>query len=242
MILVGRKPVLEALRSPALEVTRITVATTARGEFLDELVNEAEAVGVPIDRAGERRIDSLAGDDRQHQGVVAQVLPPPPLPLGEFLVSREGRQWVTQLLLLDHVHNPANVGMILRSAAAAGVDGVILPQQGTASIGPLTVKAGAGVIFSVPIIDVVSVDEAITELHEAGFALVGLDAGGDDLWSAELPDRAVFVLGNETVGLSAEARAAIDQMISLPLANGVESLNVAATAAIVAYEVVRRRL
>lgn len=241
MILVGRKPALEALRSPALTVEKISVATTARGEFLDELIEAAGAANIVVDRVAERRVDSLAGDDRQHQGVVTKVIPPEPIPLAEFLAGRDGREWVTQLLLLDHVHNPANVGMILRSAAGAGLDGVIIPQQGTASIGPLTVKAGAGVIFSVPLIDVVSVEDAITLLHETGFALVGLDAAGDDLWAADLPDRAAFVLGNETVGLSAAARQALDHMVSLPLANGVESLNVAATAAIVSYELVRRR-
>jgi len=105
----------------------------------------------------------------------------------------------------------------------------------------LTVKAGAGVIWSVPIIDVESVEDAVNLLQEANFSLVGLDSGGEDLWESTLPDRAVFVLGNETVGLSVATTCALDMTVALPLANGVESLNVAATASILSYEIVRRR-
>jgi len=242
VILVGRKPVLEALRSPALDVDRVTIASSILGDFSAEIEALAQELGVPLERAGDRRLDALAGDDRQHQGVVAQVTTPEPIELGHFLSGRDGRNWVTNVLLLDHVHNPANVGMILRTAAGAGIDGVIVPRQGTATIGPLTVKAGAGVIWSVPILDVESVEDAVELLQESNFSLVGLDATGEDLWDSTLPDRAVFVLGNETVGLSATTTRALDMTVSLPLANGVESLNVAATASIVSYEIVRRRL
>jgi len=241
VILVGRKPVLEALRSPVLDVERVTVASSILGDFGAEIEALAQEFGIPLERAGDRRLDALAGDDRQHQGVVAQVTTPEPVELGHFISGRNGRNWVTNLLLLDHVHNPANVGMILRTAAGAGLDGVIVPRQGTATIGRLTVKAGAGVIWSVPIIDVESVEDAVNLLQEANFSLVGLDSGGEDLWESTLPDRAVFVLGNETVGLSVATTCALDMTVALPLANGVESLNVAATASILSYEIVRRR-
>lgn len=241
MHLVGRKAVREALRSDALSVTRISIASSARGADIDDLVAAATGAQVPVDRVNEKKVDRLAGDNRQHQGVVAAVDVPPAPSLSGFLDSRAGRDWATNLLLLDHVHNPANVGMILRTAAAAGIDGVILPRQGTAGLGPLVIKAGSGMVFAVPHLDVASVDEALIELADAHFSIVGLDADGENLFSADLSERSVFVLGNESVGLSATAAAAVDRRVAMPLFNGVESLNVAAAAAVVSYELVRRR-
>lgn len=232
---------LEALRNPRLQVDRLLVDQSSRGDGLDELVAVADRLGVPVERSSSRRLDSLAGDDRQHQGVVAHFEPPVPISLGDFLATRTGRQWDTQLLLLDHIHNPANVGMILRTAGGAGLDGVILPRQGTASIGPVTVKAGAGMVWSAPLVDIATVEDALEELRDASFELLGLDAGGDDLFGLAPGTRTAWILGNETVGLCAASRAAVDRTVSLPLANGVESLNVAAAGAIVSYEIVRRR-
>jgi len=241
MHLVGRKAVREALHSDALIVTRISIASTARGIDIDDLAAAAEVAQVPVDRVNEKKADRLAGDNRQHQGVVAAVEVPDAPALSGFLDSRTGRDWATNLLVFDHVHNPANVGMILRTAAAAGIDGVVLPRQGTAGLGPLVIKAGSGMVFAVPHLDVASIDDALTELADAHFSIVGLDAGGEDLFNAELNERCAFVLGNESVGLSAASTAALDQRIAMPLFNGVESLNVAAAAAVLSYELVRRR-
>lgn len=203
--------------------------------------SEATSRGVAVDTVGERRIDALAGDDRQHQGVVAAATAPTPWSLDAFMAQRTGREWNTQLLVLDHVHNPANVGMILRTAAGAGLHGVVLPEQGTASIGPLTVKAGSGLIFAVPIIVAETTGDALHALLEGGFAIYGLDSSGESMFTADLSERAAYVMGNETVGLSADVRDIVTDVLSLPLANGVESLNVAAAAAVVSYELVRRR-
>jgi len=104
MQLVGRKAVREALRSESLTVSRISVATSARGDDIDDLVTAAELAQVPVDRVNEKKVDRLAGDNRQHQGVVAAVDVPAAPPLASFLDSRAGRDWATNLLVLDHVH------------------------------------------------------------------------------------------------------------------------------------------
>lgn len=241
MLLIGRKAVLEALHQPALVVKRVTMATSARGVEVDAIAEVAERTGVLLERVNARKVDRLAGDDRQHQGVAAQVETPAPIALDSFLADRTGRRWATNLLVLDHVHNPANVGMILRTAAAAGIDGVVLPRQGTAPVGPLAVKAGSGMVYAVPHLDTATMDDAILALQTAQVALVGLDAHGTNLFEADCGDRVAWILGNESAGLSATTIAALDQKVSLPLDNGVESLNVAAAAAVLSYELVRRR-
>lgn len=236
----GRQSTLEVLRHQKLEVQRVTIATSARGADLDEVRRLAADRGVPVDMVAERRLDDLA-DARWHQGVIAHIEPPAPLALDSWVGERKGRQWSTNALLLDGVHNPSNVGLILRTAAAAEIDGVILPRFGTAEIGPLTVKAGSGMIFAVDLIAAETTRDAIDALRVENFSLVGLEAEGTNLFDAELPDRAVFVLGNETLGLSQDARERIDCSLAIPLGNGVESLNVAAAAAVVSYELLRRK-
>lgn len=239
--LIGRKAVLEAVRSERVHVVRVLISGSARGEAIDELRDACAQAGIPIDQASEKRLDALAGGDRMHQGVAATIDLPPAQTLDDFLQTRSRRDWSTNLLILDHVHNPANVGMILRTAAAAGIDGVVLPRLGTAGLGPLTVKAGSGMVFAVPVLEVESIEAAISALQEAAFSLLGMDAGGASLFEAELPERTAFVLGNETAGLSPAAVAALDEVVSIPLAAGVESLNVAAAAAVLCFELVRRR-
>lgn len=241
MDLVGRKAALEAIRAPRIDVVRVLVSSTARGDEVDALVASCEIAGVPVDRTSDKKLDALAGGDRMHQGVVATIEVPEPRALDSYLDERVGRDWSTNLLVLDHIHNPANVGMILRTAAAAGIDAVVLPRLGTAGLGPLTVKAGSGMVFAVPVLDTETISSAVIALQEASFSLVGMDMGGDGLFDAQLPDRSAYILGNESAGLSPESSAALDQTISIPLADDVESLNVAAAAAVLCFELVRRR-
>ena len=159
----------------------------------------------------------------------------------EFCEQRtRGRDWACSVIVLDHVHNPANVGMILRSGAAAGIDGIVVPHRGTAEVGPVAIKASAGVAFRAPILRADSTDEALDILVEHRFTIVGLDAGGEALFDAELPERAAYVLGNESEGLSPGAAARCNHRLTIPLVNDVESLNAAVAASILAFEIARR--
>jgi 23S rRNA (guanosine2251-2'-O)-methyltransferase len=131
--------------------------------------------------------------------------------------------------------------MIIRSATAAGIDGIVVPRRGVASIDPLVVKASAGVAFRAPILKTFTAAEAVAALKHGGFHVVGLDArGDDDLFTAHLPEPVAFVLGSETAGLGPDVADLVDTWVSIPMAGGVESLNVAAAAAVVCFELVRR--
>ena len=142
--------------------------------------------------------------------------------------------------MLDRLTNPANVGMILRSATAAGLEGVLLPRRGLPAIDPLVVKASAGVAFRAPVLRAATVEEGCAALAEAGFAVFGLDAGGSSLLTAELPARVALVLGNETNGLSDSVRPLLDGLLAIPMHAGVESLGVASAGAVAAFELARR--
>jgi 23S rRNA (guanosine2251-2'-O)-methyltransferase len=233
----GRNPVIEVLDDPGLVVDKVVLAEGVRGRGIGEIIGLARDRGVPLQRASAERVKKLAGNGRQDQGVFADVVAPRMRPLADALDDVTLRR----VLLLDGLTTPANVGMILRTATAAGIDGVVVPRRGVASIDPLVVKASAGVAFRAPILKAATAAEAAKALAAAGFHLVGLAADGpSSLFEATWPEHVAFVLGSETAGVSAEVAEHVRSWVSIPMAGGVESLNVAAAAAVVCFELVRR--
>lgn len=233
----GRNPVHEALLDPDLEVDKVVIAESAHGPGIREIQQAARRRGLTVQRASAERVKKLAGNGRQDQGVFADVVAPRMLPLEVALAG--GR--LRRVIVLDGITTPANVGMILRTATAAGIDGIVVPRRGVASIDPLVVKASAGVAFRAPILKAFTAADAVLELKQAGFHVVGLDATGeDDLFATHLPEPLAFVLGSETSGHGPDVAGLVDSWVSIPMAGDVESLNVAAAAAVVCFELVRR--
>ena len=235
----GRNPVHEVLLDDSLVVDKVVIAEGARGEGIREIRAAARRRGLDVQVASPDRVKKLAGNGRQDQGVFADVVAPRMLPLDVALAADASE--LRTVLVLDGLTTPANVGMLLRTATAAGLDGIVVPRRGVASIDPLVVKASAGVAFRAPILKSFTAGEAVAALKARGFHVVGLDAGGDDdLFSAHLPEPVAFVLGSETAGLSPDVADLVDTWVSIPMAAGVESLNVAAAGAVVCFELVRR--
>lgn len=236
MVVYGRMPVLEALADPAIDVSLVLLARTARGDTVDEIVELARSRGVTLKRVAPEKVTRTSGNGRHDQGVVAEVVAPGVEELDDWLGSHRP----ASLLVLDGVTNPANVGMIVRTVTAAGLDGLVLPRAGSPDVGPLVVKASAGVAFRATILAADTAGHAVATLQAAGVEVVGLRADAPDLFTSSLPSPAAWVLGSEHDGISPDVAARLTTWRSLPLANGVESLNVAVTAGIVAYEVARR--
>jgi 23S rRNA (guanosine2251-2'-O)-methyltransferase len=231
-------PVLEALDDAGLRVDKVILAEGLHGAPVRAILDAARARGVHVERASAHRVKVLAGNGRHDQGVLADVVAPRMEPVGEFLDRLAGGP--ARVLVLDRLTNPANVGMILRSATAAGLEGVLLPRRGLPAIDPLVVKASAGVAFRAPVLRAGTVEEGCAALAEAGFAVFGLDAGGSSLLTADLPARVALVLGNETSGLSASVRPLLSGLLAIPMHAGVESLGVASAGAVAAFELARR--
>ncbi|HKN55561.1 MAG TPA: RNA methyltransferase [Amycolatopsis sp.] len=234
----GRKPVLEALADRSLRVDKVILADTARGPNAAEILRAAKAAGVPVQRASEHRVKVLAGNGKQDQGVLADVVAPRMRSLAAALGDRRPP---SRVLLLDGITTPANVGMILRTATAAGLDGVVVPRRGVAALDPMVVKASAGVAFRAPVLRCGSAREAAELLTEAGYALYALGASArTTVFNADLRQRAAFVLGGETAGVGAEVAELVTEWLSIPMPGDVESLNVSAAAAVLSFELVRR--
>lgn len=235
----GRKPVLEVLADRELTVDKVILADTARGAAASEILRAAGDRGVPVQRASPHRVKVLAGNGKQDQGVLADVVAPRMRPLGAAL---SGGRPPRNVLLMDGITTPANVGMIIRTATAAGLDGIVLPRRGVAGLDPLVVKASAGVAFRAPLLRCATAGEAAADLRAAGYRLFGLDGRAQrSVFDGELPGRSVFVMGGETAGVSDEVRGKVHEWLSIPMAGGVESLNVASAAAVLCFELVRRQ-
>jgi 23S rRNA (guanosine2251-2'-O)-methyltransferase len=250
----GRKPVLEALSDPALVVDKVVLAEGVDRGAVRTFTEAARARGLVLQRASAQRVKVLAGNGRQDQGVLADVVAPRMRPLEHFLADLSETA-DARVLVLDGLTNPANVGMILRSATGAGLEGVLLPRRGAPSIDPLVVKASAGVAFQAPVLRSRTAADGLAALAEAGFVLYGLDGPGDgaqrsstrkdaaevSLFDAELPGRVALVVGGETDGLTDAVRAELHGTLTIPLAAGVESLNAACAATVACFELARRR-
>jgi 23S rRNA (guanosine2251-2'-O)-methyltransferase len=238
----GRLAVLEALADGEVTVSQVLLARTLRGPVADEVVAAAARRGVVVRRLPAEKISRISGDARHDQGVVADIATGGIEPLVGWL-ARSGPGAATSLLVLDGVTNPANVGMIIRTATGAGLSGVVLPEAGSPDIGPLVVRASAGIALRATVLRCPTAPAGVAALAAAGCTVHGLRAtGGTALFDAELPERSAYVLGNETDGVSPAVAALVDRWLAIPLANGVESLNVASAAAVVAFELARRRL
>lgn len=234
----GRKPVLEVLDDQSLDVDKVILADTARGPAAAEIRRAARSRGVPVQTASAHRVKVLAGNGKQDQGVLADVVAPRMRPLASALSERRPP---ARVLVLDGITTPANVGMILRTATAAGIEGIVVPRKGVASLDPLVVKASAGVAFRAPVLRCATAAEAAGALVNAGYPLFALGASARaTVFDAEVPQRAAFVLGGETAGVSDEVGALVTGWLSIPMHSGVESLNVSAAAAVLCFELVRR--
>ena len=235
LTLYGRKPALEALQDPALTIHCLHLAESNRPTgIIAQIIAEAERRDVPIRHHDRQALSRISKNGRQDQGVALDVVCPRFMSLEAFIDVAKGPQTV---LALDGLTNPQNVGMIIRSVVAAGIDGVLYPKRGIASLGPLVIKASAGNIFRAPLIRCESTAAAVTTLKSAGYQVAILEASATaSLFEFRATSDVVAVLGGESDGIGQEVEALADTRLSIPMANGVESLNVAVTAALVAFQ------
>ena len=238
LTLYGRKPALEALEDASLTIHCLHLADSNRPSgIIAQIIKEAEQRDIAIRYHDRQALSRISKNGRQDQGVALDVVCPNFMTLGAFIDLPEKPRTI---LALDGVTNPQNVGMIIRSAVAAGVDGLLYPKRGIASLGPLVIKASAGNVFRAPIIRCDSTAAAVTSLKAKGYQVATLEASAtSSLFELKTADNVICVLGGESEGIGREVAALADTRITIPMANGVESLNVAVTAALVSFHLGR---
>lgn len=244
--LTGIHSVHEALES-GRPLERVVVARGRHGDRIEEIVAFARERGVPVRFEDRAQIDRLAGTP-QHQGVVALAAAREAISLEELLRQHAAagdaaeKQRAGLIVLLDGIEDPHNLGAVVRSALAAGAEGVVLPERRASGLNATVARAAAGALEHLPVARVVNIARAMEELKEAGYWLVGLDERAEKNYTqVDLTGSIGLVLGGEGAGLHDLVRKRCDFLVSIPTTGPVRSLNVSVAAGIVLFEAVRQR-
>jgi 23S rRNA (guanosine2251-2'-O)-methyltransferase len=234
-LIYGRNAVFEVLRGRR-HVERLFIAEGAReDERMRALIALATARGAEIDRVPRLMLDdALRGAN--HQGVALEA------ETYRYAVFEDLEEAPGTMLVLDHLQDPQNFGTLLRAAEAAGVAGVVIPQDRAAGVTPAVVNASAGAVEHLRIAEVPNLARALEMLKRSGRWIAGLDTGPGvaDLYATEIPMPAALVVGAEHSGLGANLRKSCDLLLALPMRGRVYSLNAATAGAIALYELLRR--
>ncbi len=231
--LYGRNVVSEILDDASIKIHKLHLASSNRDEgVILEIKKAAEARGVEIKMHSKEQLSRISKNAKQDQGVAIDIIAPN-YQKSEKIEETLGNEF--RLLALDGVQNPQNLGMIVRSAAAGKIDGIILPTNSSAKISPLVIKASAGTLFKIPIFYCKTLEAPLAELAENSEIYALSSHAKDDIYSLNAGKRVVFVLGNESEGVSKPVERLCNNSLGIPMQRGVESLNVAVTAALLAF-------
>lgn len=237
----GRRPVAEALAS-GRGAHRLIVSRSARpNPELKAILAAARSASVPVEEMTGDRLARLAGFDG-HQGVLLEVEPRRWADPTEILAHAAAAGHDPLLLVLEHLQDPVNFGALLRSAEAAGVDGVVFPERGAAPLSAAAVKASAGASEHLLLAQVGSLGQTLHELAERGLRLVAADQDAPaSAWETDLRGPLAVVVGSEGSGLSGSIRRRCDVLVRFPMSGRVASLNAGVAGALLLFEIVRQR-
>jgi 23S rRNA (guanosine2251-2'-O)-methyltransferase len=234
--------VLEAMEAGIPTKTAYVAEGAERDDRLRDIFKLAAGRGTPLLEVTRVELDRLTGG-AVHQGVALQ------LPTFEYahpddLLARAlDAPGVPLVVALDSITDPRNLGAVVRSAAAFGAQGVLIPERRSAGMTAAAWKTSAGAAARIPIARATNLNRALRAYADAGFSLVGLDGGADTDISAvtELSGPLVLIVGSEGAGLSRLVREACDTLAAIPISTSIESLNAGVAAGIALYEISRQR-
>ena len=245
LLIVGRNPVREALGREGARIEKVMMQQGG-GRGLDLIRRAASEVGVPVQYVPSKRLNQMAAG-LNHQGVVALAAPVAYHDMDEMLADVAPtldavRRRKPILLLLDRIEDPHNFGAVVRTAVAAGVEGVIVPKRHMAPLNAATIKASAGMAMRIPIARVDDLAEVLFQLKERGYWVVGTAEDGEtSVWDMDWDRPVALVMGSEAKGLHRHVAEACDYLVSIPMRGDAESLNVSVAAGILLFAAARAR-
>ena len=237
-VLYGLHPVEEAIRAGSRRLESVMILRSRQDARLQRVIDACREAGVRLRFEPKEQLNRVAGTE-SHQGVVAVVAGRSYADLDDLLVPHGEHLF---LLALDGIEDPHNLGALLRTADAAGVDGVLLPERRSAQVNATAAKVSAGAVEHVRISRVVNMARSLEELKRNNVWCVGLDERGTQNYDTfDFRANCVLVLGREGAGLHDLVRRTCDHLLRIPMAGKVASLNVSVAGAIVMYEAMRQR-
>lgn len=237
----GLHAVYAALRNDPRHVREVWIDQARRDRRLQEVLDAAQAHGVPVRPTDAANLERKAGT-RRHQGVLAVYTTPPVISEDQWLASIAGQTDPALILVLDNITDPHNLGACLRTAEAAGVQAVVVPRHRAVGITPTVAKVASGAVGRVPLITATNLVRLLHMLRTHGVWLIGLDsAASQSLYAVDLKRPLALVLGSEGRGMRRLTRETCDGLARLPMRGMIGSLNVSVAAGIALYEILRQR-
>ena len=238
--IVGRNPVMEALRSGARQIEKILIVQGSEHSRLRQIIAAADRKGIPYQRCPRHHLDRLHPN---HQGVIAYISEFRYTELSTLLKKIGNKKDVPAILImLDQVQDPRNLGAILRTANATDTDGVLIPKNNAAEITAAVHKASAGSTEWTPITKVTNLAQTIEKLKSVGVWVVGTAEEAELTYTAaDFTVPLCIVLGNEGEGIRRLVKQKCDYLVHLPMLGQIRSLNVSVTAGVLLYEALRQR-
>lgn len=229
----GRNAVLEVLEDRSITIHKLHLSDSNKSVAqLDKMVTLSKQRNIEIAYHDKKALSRISKNAKQDQGVALDIVLKHSLSDDEFLEARSS----FRVIALDGIHNPQNLGMIIRSCAAGEVDAIILPTKNSAQISPLVIKASAGTLFRLPIIKTDSLVKTLKKFKDTNTEIYTLSSHAKKSYKEEhYSDKTLFILGNESEGVSKEVEKLSNVSIAIPMKRGVESLNVAVTASLLAF-------
>jgi 23S rRNA (guanosine2251-2'-O)-methyltransferase len=239
-LIVGRQPVLEALKSRQA-IERILVLHGTSGSHIDQIKQLARKLAVPVKETDKKDFDELAGNT-QAQGVIAIIDPYRYVEVEEIFDIAHKKNEPPFILILDEIEDPHNLGALIRSAECAGVHGVIIPLHNAASVNSTVTKTSAGATAHLPIARVTNIAQTLDELKKAGVWIVGTEMETGKLYyEHDYRGALAIVVGNEGKGIRRLVKEKCDFLVKIPMHGKIESLNASVAGALVMFEAAKGR-
>lgn len=237
--IMGKNPVIEALKSER-DINKILIAEGSQRGQMQQVTSLAKDLNVLVQFVPKKKLDGLV--EGNHQGVLAQVAAYQYAEIDDLFAKAEKQNETPFFLLLDEIEDPHNLGSIMRTADAVGAHGIIIPKRRAVGLTATVAKASTGAIEHIPVVRVTNMARTIDELKERGIWIVGTDAKGkEDYRQFDGTMPLGLVIGSEGKGMGRLVRDKCDFLIRLPMAGKVTSLNASVAAALLMYEVYRKR-
>ena len=228
---------MEALQDDRLSPSRLHLADNNKpGGIVGQIEELAKTREVDVQVHARQALSRISKNGKQDQGVALDLFCPEFDSLDNFFDAEVHSSSEFKAVLLDGITNPQNVGMIIRSCCAAGINAIFYPKRSVSALGPLVIKGSAGTLFNAPIIQCEDARLTAQSLQARGFDIAVLDSHAEtSLFDFKPAKPTVYVLGGETAGVDNAIKNAASISLRIPMTNNVESLNVAITAALVVF-------
>lgn len=238
--IIGRNPVLEAIRS-GRSIDKILIKKGKYEGSIVPIIKKVKAAGIIIQEVDRAKLDQIA-EGENHQGVIAYVSMYDYSSVKDILEYAAEKDEAPFVVICDKITDPHNLGAIIRTANCVGAHGIIIPKRGSAGLNSVVAKTSAGAVEYTRIAKVTNIASTIDDLKKAGMWIAAADMDGETMYDVDLKGALGIVIGSEGEGISRLVKEKCDFIASIPLKGEINSLNASVAAGVLMYEALRQRI